>query len=88
MQLLQPFRRTRYEPIEHVTLDSPVIFGAHPADYTRATINVIKKNAGKMPAIDIADAMGWRLKRLVRVAQQERIDLRYPPAKEPEPAGS
>ncbi len=91
MQLLHFFRRTRYEPIEHITFDGPLLFGASPADFTRATINVIKKNAGKMPAIDLADAMGWRLKRLARVAKAERIDLRYPPAppeKEQEPRGA
>lgn len=86
--ILQALRRSRYEPIEHATLDDPIVYGIGPADLSRATLRVIKLNAGKMPAVDLADAMGWRLKRLQRVAKAERIDLRYPPAKEPEPRGS
>jgi len=91
LSILRYFRRSRYEPIEHITFDGPFMFGTSPADFTRATINVIKKNAGKMPAIDLADAMGWRLSRLARVAKAESIDLRYPPApveREHEPRGA
>jgi hypothetical protein len=87
--ILQALRRSRYEPIEHFkTIDDPVVYGRGFADLTRATKGVIRKNAGKMPAVDIADAMGWTLRRLQRVARADGIDLRYPRQPEPEPRGS
>lgn len=57
--------------------DGPVIFGKTPADLTRNTIAMIRKNAGKG-----SDA------RLDRVAKQHNIDLTYRVEKEPEPRGA
>jgi hypothetical protein len=46
------------------------------APLTRDTINTIKKNAGRVPATQIAASLGWPLDRVERVAREQGYDLR------------
>lgn len=50
-----------------------------PAPYTRDTLGTIRRNAGRMPAAQLADELGWTLHRLERVARDNAYDLKYAP---------
>lgn len=60
-----------------LTID-PLIYGGRLQWRKPHTIAVIRKNAGLLPAEELAAAMGWSLSRLIRIAREERIDLTYP----------
>jgi len=48
------------------------------APYTPANVNIIRKNAGKVPAAMIAEALGWPMDRLRRIAATHGLDLEIP----------
>lgn len=49
------------------------------APLTRETLANIRKNAGRVPPIRIAESLGWTLPQLERVAHQRQIDLKLEP---------
>lgn len=69
-----------------------LIFNGTAHDVTPNTIKVIRKNAGRMPPLELAAAIGWRYRRLKNfcAAMQPPVDLRYPPSEPPqrEPRGA
>jgi hypothetical protein len=55
------------------------------APLTPATLRTIRCNAGRMPAAEIAAALGWSLPELERRARDRGIDLRIPPPRDDPP---
>ncbi len=54
-----------------------------PAPHNPSTLGTIRRNAGRMPAAQLARELGWSLTRLERVARENGYDLRQdddPPA--------
>ena len=49
------------------------------APLTPATLNLIRRNAGRVPSCEIASALGWTLDKLERVAREQRLSLRIDP---------
>lgn len=84
------FRRKGPEPMEHGPFDGPIIMGKFPAALTPNTLRIIRRHAGKMPAIKLAQALCWSMRRLENVARTHRIPLYCPQhlAREPEPRGA
>ena len=76
------------DPSGGIIYIDPLVYGGRCQERKPLTISVLRKNAGRMPAGDIAAAMGWSLTRLRRIAAQERIDLSFPRVKELEPRGA
>lgn len=62
---------------------TPMVFGTH---YAELTPKVIKKNAGRVPPLTLAQALCWRMKRLQKIAAHHGIDLHFP--REAEPRGA
>lgn len=58
---------------------------SEPAPHTRDTLGTIRRNAGKMPAAQLAAELGWSLSRLERVARAYGYDLQCPAA-DPSPS--
>lgn len=56
-----------------------------PAPHTRDTLGTIRLNAGRMPAAQIAEQLGWTLTRLQRVARHNGYDLKYTEEADAEP---
>jgi hypothetical protein len=60
-----------------------------PQPYTPDVVQrTIAKNAGRVPPQQIADALGWPLPRLERVAHRHEIDLRLFSRRESDRAGT
>ena len=53
-------------------------FDHEPVPYTRDTLRVIRRNAPNIPRDKLAEAMGWTLTRLERVAKEQNIELKPP----------
>ena len=68
--------------------DNPIVFGEVFQELTPHTLQLIKMNAGKLPAINIARALCWNVKRLQRIADAHGIDLYYRAPSEIEPRGA
>lgn len=90
--LIARARNWHFEPTEYGPFGDPIVYGKNPAPHDRSTIRTIRLNAGKMPAQEIADALGWTLHRLETCASANRIDLTCPPRetqeREAEPRGA
>lgn len=57
----------------------------NPVPHTRDTLGTIRRNAGKLPAAQLAEELGWSLSRLERVARDNGYDLKCRPQDEPSP---
>lgn len=57
-----------------------------PAAQTPDTIGTIRRNAGKMPAAQIAHHLGWSMGRLERTARAHGYDLKCRDQDEPSPS--
>lgn len=67
--------------------NEPLRYGTTYAELTPMTLRVIRRNAGKVPPLELARALCWRMARLQKIAAEHRIDLHYK-RDEPEPRGA
>lgn len=54
--------------------------------YDQDALAAIRRNAGRMPAMEIANSLGWPLSRLQRIARDHGFDLKVPEARVEDPA--
>lgn len=55
----------------------PLIFDGRKARKCPSTVATIRRNRNTTPAIVIAQALGWGINRLLKVAKEYDIELRY-----------